>query len=162
VPSFPDPFVQGDLAADAWERLDPLLESAFAPVPGLLDREDPPALHGVRIRVKRLRYAVEVLEGAFAAPPQEELRGLKALQTALGEHHDTATLEAFLKERYEGLAARGRRVLASGTLELLAYVGEARLLEFRSFCEAARALPAEALRASLRRGLGLGAGEAAP
>lgn len=155
VPSLPDPFVPGDLAGDVWNALDPKLEAAFSPLPGLVDREDPGALHATRIRVKRLRYSLEVLGAAFPAPPETQLRRLKGLQTALGEHHDHAILEALLHGLHEGLAARGRKTLASGTLEALAYVGEARLGAFQRFRNAAAGMPLEEFRASLRQGLGL-------
>ncbi|BDU74881.1 CHAD domain-containing protein [Mesoterricola silvestris] len=155
VPSLPDPFVPGNLAQEVWDALDPMLEAAFSPLPGLLGREDPPALHAARIRAKRLRYTLEILAAAFPAPPVEGLRQLRELQTALGEHHDLAMLEGFLQELQEGLAARARAKLASGTLELLAYAGEARLGAFERFRAAAAAMPEEAFRASLREGLGL-------
>ena len=155
VPSLPDPFVPGDLTADVWEALEPLLEGAFSPIPGLLDHEDVAGLHRLRIRIKRFRYTLEILGAAFPEAPDEQFRQLRELQTALGEHHDRATLEAHLQELYEGLAARGRRILASGLLELLAYVGEARLKAFERFRAAAGAAPLEAVRASLLRHLGL-------
>ena len=155
VPSLPDPFVPGNLAGDVWDALDPRLEAAFSPLPGLLEREDPPALHAARIRVKRFRYALEVLGAAFQAPPEARLRQLKELQTALGEHHDLAMLEELLQDIYEGLATRSRARLASGTLELLAYVGEARLGAYERFRTAAAAMPLAAFRAALREGLGL-------
>ena len=127
----------------------------YQAVPDLLDREDPVGLHGLRIRVKRLRYTLEVLGEAFLRPPEAELHHLKDLQTALGEHHDRIMLEALLQELYEGLAGRNRKTLALGTLEVLAYVGEARLNAFDRFRTLAAGMrPAEAGDA-LRRGLGL-------
>ncbi len=161
VPSFPDPFAPGDLAADAWAALNPLLEAAFPPLPELMDREDPPALHAARIRVKRLRYALEVLAGAFPEPPETPLMRLRELQTALGDHHDLALLEDVLQALHEGLEARRRIRLASGTLELLAYVGEARLGAFERFRSAAAGMPPQGFRATLREALGL-PGEGTP
>ncbi len=155
VPSFPDPFVPGDLASDVWASLEPPLECALSPIPGLLDREDVAALHNLRIRVKRLRYTLEVLGEAFPVPPGVQLAQLKELQTALGGHHDLATLEALLQDRYRGLLDRERKTLASGTLEVLAYVSESRLAAFERFRSAALAMPSGAFRASLREGLGL-------
>jgi CHAD domain-containing protein len=155
VPSMPDPFLAGNLAEDVWEALDPLLESAFSPLPGLMDLEDPAGLHGARIRVKRLRYALEVLGGAFPQAPEALLAQLKTLQTALGEHHDRSVLGDLLQNLYLGLAERGRKTLASGTLELLAYVGEARLGAFERFRTTAQGMPLAEFRTSLRRGLAL-------
>jgi CHAD domain-containing protein len=155
VPSLPDPFLPGDLASDVWKALDPLLEGAFSPLPGLLDQEDPPALHAARVRIKRLRYALEVLAEAFPRGADAQLRQLKELQTALGEHHDRVMLEALLQEIYQGLAQRNRKTLALGTLEVLAYVGDARLDGFERFRTVARDLPLAPFRASLLQGLGL-------
>lgn len=155
VPVMPEPFQPGDLASGVWEALDPLLAGTFPPLAGLQEKEDPPALHGARVKVKRFRYALEILGGAFQAPPEAQLQQLKGLQTALGDHHDRFMLEALLQELYQGLAERNRRTLASGTLELLAYVGEARLGAFERFRHAAGDMPYEGYRASLRRGLGL-------
>ena len=153
VPSLPDPFLPGDLASDVWHALDPMLEAAFSPLAGLIVQEDPPALHAARIRVKRLRYALEVLAEAFPRGADTQLRQLKELQTALGEHHDRVMLEALLQELYQGLAERNRKTLALGTLEILAYVGEARLNAFSRFRAVARDLPQAVFLASLRTGL---------
>lgn len=155
VPSFPDPFRPGDPAAETWAVLEPQVDAAFAPIPGLLGQEDAGALHRLRIRMKRLRYALEVLAEAFQAPPEASLAGLKELQTALGEHHDRAMLEAFLQELWQGLSGRGRAHLAGGALELLSYVGEDRLRAFERFRRAAQALPERDLRGALCAGLGL-------
>lgn len=155
VPSFPDPFRPGDLAAEAWAALEPQVDAAFAPMPGLLGQEDGEALHRTRIRIKRLRYAVEVLAEAFEAPPEAALAGLKELQASLGEHHDRAMLEAYLEARRKGLEGLGRGVLAGGLLELLAYVGEDRLRAYERFRRAAMALTETGLRRDLRVGLGL-------
>jgi hypothetical protein len=155
VPSLQDPFLPGDLASDVWNALDPLTEAVFSPLPALVDLEDPPALHAARIKVKRLRYALEVLAEAFTGGADAQLRQLKELQTALGEHHDRVMLEALLQELHDGLAGRNRRTLALGTLEILAYVGDARLNAFDRFRTVARALPGAAFRAALRHGLGL-------
>lgn len=143
VPALPDPFLPGDLAAEVRQALEPPLEAAMAPLPGLLAQEDREALHRARIRLKRFRYALEVLGEALPASPEDELQRLKVLQTALGEHHDLATLEAFLRGILQGLEERGRARLASGTLELTAYVEEARLAAFGTVRSAIAALAPE-------------------
>jgi hypothetical protein len=154
VPSLPDPFRAGDLAGTIWNCLEPWLDGAF-PGPDLLDREDVPALHALRIRVKRLRYALEVLSGGFQAAPEAQLRHLRALQTALGSHHDRATLEALLSRLHQGLEARGRAVLAAGTQEVLVHVGEERLIAFEQFRALGVGTPRERFGWELRCGLGL-------
>ena len=162
VPSLPDPFRPGDLAGAVWAGLEPWLEGAF-PTPDLLDQDDPAALHALRIRIKRLRYALEILAAGFQSPPEAQLRHLRALQTALGDHHDRATLEAFLARLHQGLANRGRTRLAAGAASFLVHLGEERLIAFEQYRALAVGLAREAFLASLRQDLGLAAaGAGAP
>ena len=154
VPSLPDPFRAGDLIGTLWNCLEPWVEGAF-PGPQLLDQEEVLALHALRIRVKRLRYALEILAGGFPAPPERQLKHLRTLQTALGSHHDLATLEALLTGLHQGLVARGRAVLAAGTLEVLDHLGEDRLIAFEQFRALAVGLPKEKFISDLRLDLGL-------
>ena len=154
VPSLPDPFRIGDLAGSVWGCLEPSLEGAF-PAPLLLDQEDARALHLLRIRVKRLRYALEVLDPAFPVPQNHPLGLLKAMQTALGDHHDRAVLEAQLADLHRGLEQRGRPHLAGGTLDLLTHLGEERLIAFEQFRALGVGTPKENFIGSLRRDLGL-------
>jgi CHAD domain-containing protein len=83
-----------------WARasLRPLVESFFAaaPPPG----EDGEALHQFRIRGKDLRYAMELLAGAFPADFRDQLYPvIEALQDWLGEINDHATARARLRQR---------------------------------------------------------------
>lgn len=162
VPSLPDPFRTGDLAGSIWSALEPWLEGAF-PAPALLDQDDPGALHALRIRVKRLRYALEVLAAGFPVQPEAQLKHLRALQTALGEHHDRATLEAFLERLHRGLADRGRTLLAAGAQAFRVHVGEERLIAFEQYRALAVGAGRDGFVAGLRRDLGLEpAGNGAP
>jgi CHAD domain-containing protein len=151
VPNLTNPFAVGDLGTGAWECLTPWMERAFRPMPALLDEEDGPALHGVRIDVKRLRYALEILAPAFATEPSDPLRLLKAFQKALGDHHDLATLEDRLQDLHTGLVERHRPTLAEGTRTLLALVTEGRQCAFEQFRVLALATGLEAFQASLKR-----------
>jgi len=154
VPSLPDPFRVDDLTGDIWSCLAPWLDGAFAPAV-LLDEEDVPALHALRIRVKRLRYALEVLAAGFRTAPEAQLRHLHALQTALGDHHDLAVLTAQLRELHQGLEARDRRTLAAGTLDILIHLGEDQAIAFEQFRALAVATRKETFIDSLRHDLGL-------
>jgi len=154
VPSLPDPFRVDDLIGDIWSCLAPWLDGAF-PGEALLDTEDVLALHALRIRVKRLRYALEVLAPGFRTAPEAHLRHLRALQTALGEHHDLATLTAQLRDLHQGLEARGRRTLAAGTLDILFHLGEDQAIAFEQFRALAVAAHRPAFIGSLRQELGL-------
>ena len=154
VPSLPDPFRTGDLTGSIWGCLEPWLEGAF-PSPTLLDQEDAQALHLLRIRIKRLRYALEILDPAFPVAQELPLRRLKALQAALGDHHDRAVLEAQLAELHRGLELRSRPNLAAGTHDLLTHLGEERLIAFEQFRALGVGTPKEKFIVSLRRDLGL-------
>lgn len=156
VPSLPDPFRVADLAEDIWNGLEPWLEGAFPPA-SLLDQEDALALHALRIRVKRLRYALEVLVPGFAAPPEAQLKHLRLLQTALGDHHDLVTLTGMLAELHGGLAGRGRPILAAGAMDILVHLEEERAIGFEQFRALALAADRDGFIAGLRRGLGLDA-----
>ena len=162
VPSLANPFAAGDLGADAWATLAPWLERAFAPMPGLVDQEDGTALHALRIDLKRLRYALEILTPAFALEPTGPLRLLKALQKALGDHHDLATLEDRLQPLLQGLVARDRPALAEGARAILALVAEGRQCAFEEFRVLALGTSLEAFQAGLRRLLPADDGEEGP
>jgi CHAD domain-containing protein len=63
---------------------------------------DPPdaALHAVRIRAKRARYAVEAVAGAVdGEQPRKFAAALTGLQDVLGDHQDAVVAEAWLRAR---------------------------------------------------------------
>lgn len=158
VPSLPDPFLRSDLAQAVWSLLEPRLRDALTGLPALAEREDAEALHGARIRIKQARYALEVLGGAFTAPVDGALERLRSVQTALGRHHDHATLEAFLWSLHAGLVERRRGVLADGLLEPLGLVAEARRSHFEDLRRLLPGLDPEAFLEPLRTQLGLPGG----
>lgn len=155
LPNLPNPFVGATPAEGIWALLEPWLTSALRPVPTLLESEDALALHALRIRIKRLRYTLEVLGAGFRTAPEKALKRLKAVQSALGEHHDRATLELFLRGLLRDLGARQRGVLAGGLLDLLSLLQEDRLCAFESFRALALELEAAAFSEGLRQDLGL-------
>lgn len=75
-------------------------------------------LHILRIKGKRLRYAAELALGLCERRQRKPLRRLissaKDLQEVLGDHHDTVTAEAWLRESGTGLP--GPAVLVAGRL----------------------------------------------
>lgn len=161
VPALPAPFQAATLQEAAWACLAPRAEAALGDLPGLCAHEDPAALHKTRVRLKKLRYAVEALEAAFAEPPEAVLKGLRGLQTLLGEHHDLATLEALLWKAEEGLRERGRATLGAGVLDLLGTVAEARRATFESFVRATSGQAPAAFARAVRPALGLPPSEGA-
>lgn len=153
-PDEPEAPTDDGLPAAVWTCLEPRLRAVDQALPDLLDREEVQGLHRLRIHVKRLRYALEVLEPAFPCSLGTLLQGLKDLQTELGSHHDHAVLEAHLRKRQGALAERGRPTLATGMLDLIGLVAERRRTHFLRFGELARRLRAEDPSRHLHRMLG--------
>ena len=162
VPSLPSPFQPTSLQEGAWGCLEPRAQAALGELEAQTGQEDAPALHKARIRLKKLRYAVEALEGAFAAPPEAVLKDLRGLQTILGDHHDLAALEALLWEAEGRLRDHGRSLLATGVLDLLGDVAEARRGAFERFAAAAQGQGPAAFARAIRPALGLPLSGAAP
>jgi CHAD domain-containing protein len=155
VPVLRNPFQSTSLQEGAWACLKPRSESALGDLASLATQEDSPALHKVRVRIKKLRYAIEALESAFAEPPEPILKTLRELQTVLGEHHDLAALEALLWEMEDKLRLRNRQTLSGGVLELLGSVAEARRAAFDRFVALARNQDPGAFARMVRPALGL-------
>jgi CHAD domain-containing protein len=104
------------LSAQAAAWLEPERARAYEGMPRPQDDGDLDALHEVRIRAKRLRYAMELLLPSLPDTDKALRRGLKRVQSAIGRHRDAAQLGERLKERRAGLAAAGLNTLA-GALE---------------------------------------------
>lgn len=127
------------------DLLEPRLTGALQQARALVQTEDPGALHRLRIGVKKLRYALEVLAPALPVQAAAWLGGLRTFQGALGDHHDWITLEADLWRLHAQLTERRRAALASGTLDLLGTVVERRRAAFDALAAAAE--PMDAARA---------------
>jgi CHAD domain-containing protein len=155
VPTLQNPFQSTSLQEAAWACLEPRAAAALGDLAALAAREDAAALHKARVRIKKLRYAIEALESAFAEPPDAILKGIRALQTTLGEHHDLATLEALLWEAEAGLRLRERPTLCAGVLDLLGDVAENRRSAFDRFVKLAQQQDATAFARMVRPALGL-------
>jgi CHAD domain-containing protein len=56
------------------------------------------ALHALRIRGKRLRYAAELIEPQQGRPVRKLVKAVTALQDVLGEHQDAAVAEEAVRE----------------------------------------------------------------
>jgi CHAD domain-containing protein len=101
----------------AREHLRPVVERFFDAVPA--DPGDEAALHRFRIRGKELRYALELLAGAFPEQVRTELYPtVEAMQDRLGEINDLATAKARLQLNIQFATGRSeagswRRLLAN-------------------------------------------------
>jgi CHAD domain-containing protein len=76
----------------------------------------PEALHRLRVRVKRLRYALETLRGLGGKSVGRMIRRLERLQDLLGRHQDAATAIAWLRARAEVGDLPPATLLATGAL----------------------------------------------
>ena len=155
VSTLPDPFQQTTLQEAAWTCLEPRIANTLGGLPSLTVQEDAIALHRTRVKIKKLRYAIEALESAFAIDPESVLKTLRGIQTTLGEHHDLAALEALLWEAEGKLRLRGRPTLCSGMLDLLGEVAEGRRAAFDRFVSQVPGLDPTAFANTVRLALGL-------
>jgi CHAD domain-containing protein len=82
----------------AWRRLSAAVQALG---------EDPPdtALHQVRIKAKRCRYAAEALVPAVGKRAAQFAEGVSRLQTVLGNHQDTVVAEGWLRETAAAMPA---------------------------------------------------------
>ncbi len=133
VPSLMKPYEGLPVALGAWASLEPRIAEALASLSDRRELEDVVALHSFRVGVKGLRDTLEALSSAFPAEPTGFLAELKAMQKALGDHHDRAALESLLWEHHRRLTESGRPALALALLDLLGAAAEARLQAFATF-----------------------------
>ena len=79
-----------DVAAKEFEKL----RAAVKDLPKHPAHED---LHAVRIKVKRARYAAELVRETGGRPAKRFLEQAKAVQDVLGDHQDSVVLERHLR-----------------------------------------------------------------
>lgn len=130
------------LPARASALLEPERARALEGMPTPAGETDMEALHDVRIRAKRLRYALELLQPTLREPQGSLRPTLRRVQSTVGEHREAAQLVERLHDRRAALEAHGLHTLASALGPV-----EATLLQERqrAFEHAMRAL--EELRA---------------
>jgi CHAD domain-containing protein len=99
-----DPPVLDDAtgARRAADELPPLVRKRWKKLKGAVDGLDPdppdPALHQVRIRAKRLRYASEAAIDVIGDPARKLAKAVSRVQTVLGDHQDAVVAEAWLRK----------------------------------------------------------------
>jgi CHAD domain-containing protein len=118
-----------------------ILESLEA----LGDRFDPAALHRLRIRMRRLRYAAELAE-KLTGQATEAPALFRQLQDALGLVRDTYVLSGWMGRQAAVAAARGQADLAEAARAEEAFFLEASHEHHRAFL-------AQSPAAAVRRGL---------
>ncbi|MEP7104319.1 MAG: CYTH and CHAD domain-containing protein [Chloroflexota bacterium] len=79
--------------------------------------DDPPdaALHHIRIRAKRARYAVEAAAPISGKAAERFAKAVAGVQGVLGEHQDSVTAQEWLR----GVGGAGRRAYAAGEMAAL-------------------------------------------
>jgi CHAD domain-containing protein len=95
------------LVAKAWRRLRKEVQQAGRTPPDA-------ALHQIRIRAKRARYAAEAVQPVLGKPARRFAKAAADLQDELGEQHDAVVAEAWLRDR--AASSRAARALVAGQL----------------------------------------------
>lgn len=104
----------GDVASDLAA---PLLRAVHRAGRRLDEDAPAEAFHRLRVRVKRLRYALETLHGVGGRYGLRMLRRLEAMQELLGRHQDAAEQGARLRGLAESADLPPATLLAMGALE---------------------------------------------
>lgn len=144
-----------DLHAAAWALIEPLIVPALRDVPALREREDPAAMHTTRIAIKRLRYAIELLEAAFVSEHKALRDHMRDLQDLLGDHHDLHVLEQWLADRLARLQRKRCMTLAAGTSKALSHVRGKLTEQYAAFVAHSTDLTADAFANRVRAAMGL-------
>jgi len=95
---------------------------------GELDNQAPAAtFHKLRVRIKRLRYALEMFKALGGKRHKRALARLEELQESLGQYHDLTVASAWLHQYAETSGAPPKTILAAGALIQLLARREAKL-----------------------------------
>ena len=74
-----------------------------------INADSPPeAYHRLRIRIKKLRYGLEILEGPYGQALARATKSLRRLQSRLGDHQDACVAEETLAAYRDAHATSGR------------------------------------------------------
>ncbi|HVB82504.1 MAG TPA: CHAD domain-containing protein [Candidatus Binataceae bacterium] len=85
------------LGAVAARLVRPQLRAMLRAGAGLDEASPPETLHRLRVRVKKLRYALEPFRAVGGKPTRKMLRRLERVQERVGLYHDAATAAAWLR-----------------------------------------------------------------
>jgi CHAD domain-containing protein len=96
--------------------LRPVVRTAIRAGANLGDDPADDQLHRLRVRIKRLRYSLEMLAALGGKRLRKTLARLKDLQELLGECNDVAVTIAYLRSYAESSGAPPAAVLAAGAL----------------------------------------------
>jgi len=96
------------------------------------DRFDPAALHRLRIRLRRLRYAAELAEKLTGQTTEAPVL-FRELQDVLGHVRDAHVLSSWMGRQAAAAVTRGQAALAAAAREEEAHFLERSLEQHRSF-----------------------------
>lgn len=101
------------------ELLEPFTQPGLAQRPPDDGLEHADHLHQLRIRLKKLRYALELFEPALGTAFEQLYAPVESLQELLGHHHDLVVLTEVIANRRHHLERDNRSTLAQalGTFE---------------------------------------------
>lgn len=105
----------GDFVARPWKQLRRAVEA-------LGDEPPDPALHAVRIRAKRCRYAAEAVAPAIGKPAKRFAVAVAALQDVLGEHQDAVVAEYWVRAHAAQSDRRVQPAFVAGELAALEHI----------------------------------------
>jgi CHAD domain-containing protein len=118
------PARQQPLGAVAAELVQPLLDAVRRTGRRVTADSPPELFHRLRVRVKRLRYALETLQGLGGKVVAKTVRALVRLQDELGEGQDAVVAIAWLRAYVDTATVPPAAVLATGgVIEALARRG---------------------------------------
>ena len=104
----------GDAARLAWTLLDPIVDEMDVHDRAAGSGAPPEALHRLRISVKKLRYALELVAPLLGEDQRELIKRAETLQELLGSHHDLHVISGLMDDERAKLEERGRKTLPFG------------------------------------------------
>jgi CHAD domain-containing protein len=112
VPAAAEPAAQAvpPLVRKRWKRLRSAVRDAG-------DHPSDEALHQIRIRAKRCRYAAEAVEPVIGQPARTFAKAVAGLQEVLGDQHDAVVAEGWLRQAVR--TARRDEAFVGGQLVVL-------------------------------------------
>ena len=113
-----------DLRRMAPRLIEPIIRICLRTGARLRPESPPTAFHRLRVRLKRLRYALEMLDPPAGKHASKMIKRLRKMQDELGEHQDSVNTGIWIRQ-FARTQPPPETVLAAGAL--LQYVGERRV-----------------------------------
>jgi CHAD domain-containing protein len=108
------PVSSAEAAKVAWTLLEPLVDDMEARDHAVGHDAPPDALHHLRISIKKLRYALELVAPLLGDAQRELIKRAESLQELLGTHHDLVVISGLMDDEQKKLEENGRKTLPFG------------------------------------------------